>query len=213
MLIPARSPGASLWLAAFVLFVSSPLHAATITQLTGYAELVAPTVEGFESGLPGSGVTFNPTAEKGNATTWSSGWTASGSQGLVERSGSAGAGGTAGLSASLAADAYGVGLTFGNDDFGREFDVFLSVYDAADNHLGTFSVRSNGNDFADQFIGLASDTAFRRVGIRYADAALAIYVDDFAYSGDPESLSKIPEPSSAALLGLGMWALIASRRR
>jgi len=45
------------------------------------------------------------------------------------------------------------------------FDAILQVFDLSDALHGTLAVTSNANDFADQFLGLRSDTAICRIAI------------------------------------------------
>lgn len=116
-------------------------------------------------------------------------------------------------------------MYFGNDDFGLIFDAKLAVFDLMGLMLGSVVVTSNGNDYADQFIGLRSDTPFRLVSLSYArpDAgALSLYVDNFMVGITPPQVSgeddvpsagnsagggasvELPEPASVLLLGLAL---------
>ena len=192
--------------AAAVLGVfASHANAATITQLTAYGQLTPPVLlNNFEVSKNTAWVTFDASATLDFASTWSGGVTPSGVQGLVESAGNEP------LTASLTADAFEVGLTFGNDDFGLAFNAILRVYDAGNVLLGTVTVAANRNDFADQFIGLRSDVGFRRVDISFQRPEagnLTVYIDDFAVSNQ----TAIPEPVSLLLVGAGLAGL--ARRR
>lgn len=198
-----------LLLVASLLCLALPLQAATITQLKGYEEVGPAILNDFETRVnivagSFSFLTFSDGAKLVRAAGIAKGETPSGSLGLrLNRK-------TAGdvLVASLGLSAYAVGLTFGNDSFSKSADVSLSIYDGKDAHLGTFSVKTNGNGFADQFIGLRSDTPFAKVELRYGagSSLFAFYIDDFVFS-------TIPEPGTGALLAFGMLSFALLRRK
>ena len=172
-----------------------------ITQLFSPGEMTSPTLlNDFETLKDNADITFDATATLAPASGWTSGVTPSGRSGLgdfIEGEP---------LDATLTTPAYEVGMWFGNDDFGLVFDAILEVFAGA-TPLGSVSLESNANDFADQFIGLRSNMAFDKVRIAYERPEaeqLAIYIDDF-YVG-------VPEPSTLILVGLGLLGM-ASRRR
>lgn len=152
-------------------------------------------LDNFEGSVNVPGITFDGTAALGTAAAWTGGVTPSGQWGLTE------AVGDEPLRATLGSDAYEVGMFFGNDDFGLTFNAMLEVFDAANNSLGSVIVAANRNDYADQFIGLRSSTAFRYVNISYQRPnaqLLSVYIDDFSFT----DYVPIPEPSTAALLSV-----------
>lgn len=76
---------------------------------------------------------------------------------------------------------------------------------------------SNANDFADQFLGLRSDTAIRRADVRFQrpDAIdLDIVIDDFTIGTNGSSNPvEVSEPATLPLLAFGAMALGALVRR
>jgi len=87
----------------------------------------------------------------------------------------------------------------------------LEVFDAGNNSLGSITVAANRNDFADQFIGLRSDTAFRFVNISYQRPnaqELSVYIDDFGRSD-----YTVPEPGTSLLLLSGLGIVFALRKQ
>jgi len=113
------------------------------------------------------------------------------------------------LNVFLNLDAQEVGFYFGNDDPGfGGFNALLNIYDATDNLLGGVSLNTNNNDYADQFLGLYSDTPFRRVEVLYTNASASLAIDDFSIG-----TASVPEPSSILLMGIGLAGLGLARRR
>lgn len=197
--------------------------AVTITQLSSEHAFGSPDVfsTDFESGVNSPLWIFDSTVTVTDASSAVQGETPSGMKGITESRG------REPLAAFLLVDAYEVGMYFGNDDFGLIFDAELAVYDMLGTMLGSVVVESNGNDFADQFIGLRSDSPFRLVTLSYQRPearALSLYVDDFFVGISPPVLPpaegasaggdgdgdgggarvELPEPNTAVLLGLAL---------
>jgi len=88
-------------------------------------------------------------------------------------------------------DVFEVAMFFGNDAFNQRFDVVLNVFDNSNLFVGGTSVRSNGNDFADQFIGIRSAVPIRAAELSYPRTlagSFDIYIDDFTVG------LNVPEP-------------------
>lgn len=128
-------------LAVVGLFAAVPAQADRITRLSDYSEIASPSVRDFEFSVSSPAVVFGAYAKIGSGSTGSSGVTASRSRGLVGRSGSPRAAGSAGSSISLAEDYHRAHLTFDSEDSLRGFDSFLPLHDYSDGPLNTFSVR------------------------------------------------------------------------
>lgn len=193
------------------LLMAAPAQAVVITQLTGFGDFTSPTIftQDFETTpFDTPQLTFDATVTQINALNATGGVTSSGSFVALETLGNEP------LTVLFSEDAFEVGLIFGNDDFFLVFDAVLEVFDGSNTLLGSVSVSSNANDFADQFLGLRSDTAIRRADVRYQrpDAAnLTIAIDDFTI-GTNGSIA-VPEPATLSLLAIGAMALGASARR
>lgn len=98
-----------------------------------------------------------------------------------------------------------VGFDFGGlFTGGASFDVTLVG-------VGTFTVSATGStqDGVLDFAGFTSTAAFTSVILSMPDSPGYNAVDNFAYGG----ASAVPEPSSIALLGSGLFALAGGLRR
>jgi len=171
-----------------------------VTQLTGFGDFVSLNVvkQTFETTINTPEFTFEATAYRGPAWSWADSHTPSGVWGLVEDR----------VNEPLKATvlvpggATETGMFFGNDDWGA-FSAVLEVFNASHSSLGSVSVVANINDWADQFIGLRSDSPFSSVEIRYTRPGaqeLSVYVDDFGIGW-----GVIPEPST-----LMIWSLLGA---
>jgi hypothetical protein len=115
----------------------------------------------FETGAGGTPpansppVAFEASSQLGLASLWTASVTSSGAQGLVEPVKAT----PLALKFLFSSPVREVGMFFGNDDFGRIFNARLELFDAANVSLGSVIVRSNGNDQADQYIGVRSSVA------------------------------------------------------
>jgi hypothetical protein len=183
-----------------------------ISNPTGFNSPVTFT-NNFETGAPSTPpanlppFTFEVSSQLGLASLWTASVTSSGAQGLVEPVKTT----PLPLKFVFATPVREVGMFFGNDDFGRIFNARLELFDAANVSLGSVLVRSNGNDKADQYIGVRSSAAAKSASISYDQPnaqLLTVYIDDL-------KVGLIPEPASA---GLALWAwfglaLVAHRAR
>ena len=103
-----------------------------------------------------------------------------------------------------------VGAYFGNDQNSAVFSqMTLSLFDAANDPLGSFVVATNNNTSVDQFIGLRSTVRFARA--RFDNASpqgLSIVLDNVMFTS-------VPEPSSFVLGASALAGLLACgpRRR
>jgi hypothetical protein len=185
--------------------------AAAIVPILGPGAFLAPTTitNNFEAGLPNATpantpqFTFEGTAKLGLAQAWTAGNTPSGRMGLVEDVANEP------LRIVFTTPVHEVGMYFGNDDFGRLFYATLELFDAGDVSLGAVQVRSNGNDFADQFIGARSGVAAKSAAIYYERPnaqLLSVYIDDLTVGG------LVPEPSGIALAACGILGLATGAR-
>ncbi len=200
------NPSGSAVLAAMMMVVSANASAALITALTGFGDFTSTTTssQDFESSINTSVFTFDATAATYTAAAATSGVTSSGSRVLVEFPG------VSPLRAGFTSDVFEIGMIFGNDDTAA-FTATLAVFDASDVLLGSVTATPNGNDFADQFIGLRSDMAIRSMTISYGGATCcAIAIDDFTVGFEAAT---VPEPATLTLLGLGLAGLGYRRKR
>jgi hypothetical protein len=197
----------ALSLEELILLASAPPPSAKITALDSFDEFSAATIftNDFETGVDTPQVNFNSSAFPSQASTSAGGVTTSGKLGLSESSANDP------LSAFLLTPAIEVGMFFGNDDFGLKFDVTLTALDLFGNPFGSVSVKSNGNDHVDQFIGLRSDTEFERVELSYSRPgakSLSLFIDDFTIGVGGTT---VDEPGAFGLLLCALLAMIIVR--
>lgn len=181
---------------------------AQVTALTSAGQIPTSYINDFETGVKNSGpVTFDSGSRIVEADAYATSVTSSGAFGL-------GSGGYPGVITANLSNSYNeVGLYFGNDDrcCSNGFSAVLSVYNGA-TLLGSVNVAANMNDFADQFIGLSSVTAFDRVTIDYGQAGLYTFIDDFRLG----TVAAVPETATWGMMiaGFGMMgAALRTRRR
>jgi hypothetical protein len=207
----ARLP--RIFLLALSATLSAPqiVSAALITPLSGPNDFVSAVTytDDFESGVVNSPplntppFTYDGASQLGLASLWTAGVTPSGLQGLVKSAN------LSPLKFVFASPVGEVGMFFGNDDLGRIFDARLEIFDAADNLLGFVLVRCNGNDKADQYIGVRSSAPVKWAQISYDQPnaqTLSVYVDDLR-------VGMVPEPANVTLVLCGCFALAAVARR
>ena len=182
--------------------------AATLTPILGPGGFLSPTTitNDFETGAPETApantpqFTFEGTALLGTASSWTANTTSSGVQGLVESIANEP------MRIVFTTPVNEVGMFFGNDDFNLVFNANLELFDAGNASLGSVQVLSNANDFADQYIGVRSDTAAKSAAIYYdrpAAQQVSVYIDDL-------KVGLVPEPSGVALAVWGVLGLAAS---
>jgi hypothetical protein len=196
-----------------ILVAARAASGATISTLLGPDDFLSPvtSTNDFEAGEPGSvpldtaEVSFAGSPKLALALKWTGGNTPSGQQGLVEDVDNEP------MRIVFSTPVHEVGMFFGNDDFGRLFYATLELFDDDDASLGTVRVRSNGNDFADQFIGARSGIAVKSAALSYERPSahlLSIYIDDLIIG------SAIPEPVGVALVVCAVISvLVACRTR
>jgi hypothetical protein len=178
--------------------------AAMLTPLASPAGFTSPTTysNDFESAINMPQFTFDATAQLVLATIMSGGTTSSGVQGLREyvENGP--------LNVTFASPVHEIGMFFGNDDFGFQFNAVLEVFDAANASLGSVQVAANRNDHVDQFLGVRSDTPIKSAAIFYQRPqaqSLAVFVDDFR-------IGIVPEPTGVVLIMASLLCLAAGFR-
>jgi len=182
--------------------ISGNAVSAVITQLAAPGALTLSN--NFETSKNNADVTFNSTATIMTAAQATSNVTPSGDKGLVDSVGNAP------LIGTLSSATTSVGMWFGNDDFNLDFNAVLEIFDGS-TLLGSVSVLSNANDYADQFIGLSSDIAFDSFHIYYQRPnaqQLSVYIDDVYLAS-----TSVPEPATLTLLGLGLAGIGFSRKK
>ena len=190
------------------LLICESAGAATITRLESIDEFTSKSIitNDFESTINTPEFRFDSTAFLAAASFSTGGVTSSGTRGLAENRGHDP------LVVFLPGGAFEVGMYFGNDDFNLIFDVTLGVFDSRGSYLGWVRVPSNGNDFADQFIGLRSDTEFNLVALFYERPqaqGLSLFIDDFTIGVG----ATVAEPSASMLVIAGLLGIFACRRR
>ena len=192
--------------------------AADYIQLTTPGGMAgAVTTLDFEGGqINNPDVTFEAGSTLVNATPKSSGVTTSGVFGLHEAAPYNG--GPENL-ATFTSGVYQVGMFFGNDDTccTSGFDATLSVYNLANQLIGSVSVTANMDDFVNQFIGIQTDELIFRSVLDYGQASNDLwgYIDDFTYGGDALAVppDQVPVPATLALLMAGGLGMAWRRRR
>lgn len=186
----------------------APQASAQVTLLTNAGQISTTYLNTFDTGVKNSGpVTFDAGSTIDTAAGFAGNVTSSGAFGLAS--------GTfpSNIEATLSSSYNAVGLVFGNDDTccSNGFNARLSVFNGA-TLIGSVIVAANMNDFADQFIGLSSTTAFNRVTIDYSGASLYNFIDDFRLGS--AATGAVPEPATWALMLAGFGGIgYAMRRR
>jgi hypothetical protein len=185
--------------------------AASLTPILGPGGFTSPTT--FTHDFEGETVnaapantaqfTFEPTSKLVPASLWTDSVTPSGTQGLVE------AVDVEPMTIAFNSPVHEVGAFFGNDDFDLTFQVVLEIFDAANSSLGSVQVAANSNDFADQYIGVRSDTAIKSAAFYYQRpnaGELSVYIDDLKVG------VAVPEPTGLLLVLSGMLILAVRAR-
>ena len=184
-----------------------------MTRLTTPSEIRATSIfsNDFETSLNTAEILLENTAERFSARNVTRGVTSSGRFVATERRADA----PMRFSFNVAGPVFEIGLFFGNDDFNYRFDAVLEVFDLDDSSLGSVSVAANRNDFADQFIGLRSDTAIGWGALHYTQPGarnLRMTIDDLTIgAGVPAAV--VPLPASVSFLLAGLVGLGLFRRR
>jgi len=88
----------------------------------------------------------------------------------------------------------------------------VSLFDAANVLVGTLSVTGSPDPvFTGGFLGVASDIPFLRADVTFSTAGAAFAFDNLRFSSTP--VPTIPEPTTLALVGLGLFATAYRRLR
>jgi hypothetical protein len=88
----------------------------------------------------------------------------------------------------------------------------VSLFDAANVLVGTLSVAGSPDPlFTGGFLGVASDIPFLRAEVTFSTAGGASAFDNLRFSSTP--VPTIPEPTTLALVGLGLFAIAYRRLR
>ncbi|HTD85191.1 MAG TPA: PEP-CTERM sorting domain-containing protein [Candidatus Binatia bacterium] len=110
----------------------------------------------------------------------------------------------------------GVGAYFGNDQADPDFTTMrMSAYGTDGTPLGSVQVRANDNTSVDQFIGLTSDAPIGWVRFDNLNSAgdqsanYAVVIDDLMFV----PLAAVPEPSTFALIAIGVLVIALARGR
>jgi len=203
---------------AFAAMLFASPAAAAITQVTTPGGLTGPlTVEDFEDGSYVAGFSVAAGAgviEMASADGYAGGVTPSGDFGIsssvIEDS----------LIFTFSGPVRTGGLWFGNDDTccATTTTGVLQIYSSSGLE-GSVSLVANMNDFADQFLGFATDFDVTQIIFNYDPNSTSLfrYVDDLTFG--PTGLTggggAIPEPTTWALLigGFGMAGAMLRRRR
>lgn len=99
------------------------------------------------------------------------------------------------------------------NSFGVDFGTFGTAQGALTMQFGdgSDSYTLNGNQYAYTFFGIVSDTAFNTVTL--SSPSTYPTIDNVSYGSGPASPAPVPEPASLVLLGSGLVAAVARRRR
>lgn len=88
--------------------------------------------------------------------------------------------------------------------------MVISVFDAADNLLGSVSAPANIND-GNAFGGFVSDVLFARISFEGTTGDGYNHIDDLQTNAS--RITAVPEPGTVALISLGLFTIAARRRR
>lgn len=111
----------------------------------------------------------------------------------------------------FASDVSAFGFSWGAADQPWTFDIF----DSGNNLLASFNVPAQSGNYAG-FIGVnggGASIASARLTNHSSYGYDYVLIDNLQYVNDTASSSSVPEPTSIALLGLGLLGFAASRRK